>query len=91
MAHKIDFKTFQGSYGVYTTLEECETITKKLNNIGFSCDWDHGGRNSIFINPFKKEYFLFIHSHGYLTADKFITPKQLNRYLDKIIKEGSDN
>jgi hypothetical protein len=91
MAHKIDFKTFDGSYGVYTTPKECEIIISKLNDIGFLCDWDYGERNSIFILPGKKEYCVFIHSHDTLMADEFITPKQLNTYLDKLLKEGSNN
>lgn len=91
MAHKIDFKTFEGCYGVYTTPKQCEKIIKKLNNIGFSCDWDYGERNSIFIIPSKKEYCVFIHSHDTLDADEFLTPGKLNVYLNKLLKEGSYN
>ena len=91
MAHKIDFKTFYGSYGVFTTSKQNENICSKLIKIGFERGCKDYGTNSIWIDPEAKMFKCYSLTERQLSCSVVLTPKQLNRYLDKLIKEGSDN
>lgn len=91
MAHKIDFKTFDGSYGVYTTPKECENIFNKLIKLGFE-NFGEYGNESIYILPKEKRFICYnLNEKDGLDCGIFLTPKQLNTYLNKLLKEGSDN
>lgn len=91
MAHKIDFKTFDGSYGVYTTPKQCKSLSNKLIKLGFN-DFHIYGNESIWILPYLKHFICYsININDGLSCEVFLTPKQLHYYLNKLLKEGSDN
>lgn len=91
MAHKIDFTN--GTYGVNTTPRECKTIVSKLTKLGFTCSTVHGDTdvNSIWIDPSEKIYSCYSLRFPYLICNTLVTPKQMNAYLNKLLKEGSYN
>ena len=89
MAHKIDFKTFEGSYGVYTTPKQCKSLSDKLIKLGFNNLYNYGDE-SIWIAPFNKVFICYSINDG-LSCNEFVTPKKLHSYLNKLLKEGSDN
>ena len=91
MAHKIDFKTFDGSYGVYTTPKQCKSLSNKLIKLGFN-DFHNNGNQSIWILPCEKRFISHhLNINDGLSCEVFLTPKQLHYYLNKLLKEGSDN
>lgn len=92
MAHKIDFKTYLGSYGVFTTPKQHKNLCSKLIKIGFERDRkDNDDTNSIWIDPENKSFECYSLRKGELLCNIVLTPKQLHAYLNKLIKEGSDN
>lgn len=91
MAHKIDFKTFDGSYGVYTTPNQCNSISDKLVKLGFYKSLSFGNK-SIWIVPYEKKFKIHnIDERSGLSCNKVISPRALTIYLNKLLKEGSDN
>ena len=91
MAHKIDFKTYLGSYGVFTTPKQHKNLCSKLIKIGFEQFGKNYGTNSIWIDPEAKIFKCYRLKEGQLSYQILLTPKQLDAYLNKLIKEGSDN
>lgn len=83
MAHKIDFKTFKGSYGVYVTPKEYNSIIKKLIELKFN--YHNHGNKSLWIYPKYNEFYSWNISQD-LAYTELVTAKQLTTYLNKLLK-----
>ena len=90
MAHKIDFKTFYGSHGVFTTPKQNKNISDKLIKLGFQEKYYYGNK-SIWIDPENKIFKCYSLNERELVCSVVLTPKQLHTYLNKLLKEGSYN